>query len=281
MRRTRTVRRMGQRTAVIGDVGGHADTLVEALTDLGWEEASASLPAGLTIVQVGDLVHRGPDSHQVVQTVDRTMRRNPGRWIQLMGNHEAQYVIEKSFLWEEELDTETIAILTSWWSDGALQLAHHVPGGEQGLLVTHAGLTAGCWRHLEKPKNARQAAEVINQAGRTGEPSVFEPGLMLTGRRNTSAGVLWAEDGEELLMGWIATGEAVPFDQIHGHSNAYNWSSGRFRSNLVRSALEGRLHIDRSRRHMETLVGGRKFTGVDPGHGRQPATRWSPLVITH
>lgn len=265
---------------MIGDVGGHAEELERALTGLGWHPETAELPQDLTVVQTGDLIHRGPDSTRAVRIADTTMRRNPGQWIQLMGNHEAQYAIETSFLWDEKLPEETLNTVIGWWETGDMQLAHSIPAGE-GLLVTHAGLTAGCWALLGKPTDTCTAAAAINQAGRAGESCVFEPGRMLTGRRNISAGVLWAEDGEELLMGWIAAKDVPPFDQVHGHSSSYNWSSGRFGSNLVRGALEGRLHIDRSRRHMETLIAGRRFTGVDPGHGRQAAARWSPLIVSH
>ena len=48
------------RVAVIGDVGGHADQLRKVLRELGAE--SEQLPSDLIVIQVGDLVDRGPDS---------------------------------------------------------------------------------------------------------------------------------------------------------------------------------------------------------------------------
>lgn len=44
------------------------------------------------ICQVGDLIHKGPDSSAVVALVDQIIDSNPGRWVQLLGNHEAQYL---------------------------------------------------------------------------------------------------------------------------------------------------------------------------------------------
>ena len=58
----------GARVAVIGDVGGHLAELRRELVRLGADEETGELPDDLTIVQVGDLVHRGPDSAGVVSS---------------------------------------------------------------------------------------------------------------------------------------------------------------------------------------------------------------------
>ena len=97
---------IGHRVAVIGDVGGHLSELRRELVRLGADEETGELPADLTIVQVGDLVHRGPDSAGVVRLVDRHLRARPGQWIQLVGNHEAQYLTAPAFAWPERLDEE-------------------------------------------------------------------------------------------------------------------------------------------------------------------------------
>ena len=51
-----------RRVAVIGDVAGHLDELQTELVRLGADGATLELPAGLQVIQVGDLIHRGPDS---------------------------------------------------------------------------------------------------------------------------------------------------------------------------------------------------------------------------
>lgn len=78
--------------AVFGDLSGHLEPLLGALDELGVDLATACVPDGLVIVQVGDLVHHGPDGDSIVALVDRLLHQNPGRWAQLLGNHEAQHV---------------------------------------------------------------------------------------------------------------------------------------------------------------------------------------------
>src|SRR5215470_18849911 len=110
------------RVAVIGDVGGHADQLREALARLGTDgdeprlpggaqaepgfggaEHPPRLPEGLTVIQVGDLVDRGPDSTGVLDLVGRYLEEQPDQWIQLAGNHEAQYLPGGTPFWRERL----------------------------------------------------------------------------------------------------------------------------------------------------------------------------------
>lgn len=79
--------------AVLGDVGGHLAALRAELTRLGVPDGGdGPIPADLTVVQVGDLVHRGPESDAVVALVDRHLSATPRRWLQVVGNHEAFYL---------------------------------------------------------------------------------------------------------------------------------------------------------------------------------------------
>ena len=110
------------RIAVIGDVGGHAEPLRHELARLG-ARPDGSLPEDLIVVQVGDLIHRGPDSAQVVNIVDRYLRTQPGQWIQLIGNHEAHYLQPPVFVWPETLSRKHIRILNRWWQNGAAAVA--------------------------------------------------------------------------------------------------------------------------------------------------------------
>src|ERR1700755_2285929 len=80
------------RVAVIGDVGGHLLELEAALASLGATGGDHRLPDDLTVVQVGDLIDRGPDSAGVLDLVDRYLDNQPAQWVQLIGNHEAQYL---------------------------------------------------------------------------------------------------------------------------------------------------------------------------------------------
>ncbi|WP_258953386.1 metallophosphoesterase [Lentzea californiensis] len=75
--------------AAIGVVGGHADQLRRALRELG---------AGLVVIQVGDLVDRGPDSLGVLHAVRERLGTG---WVQLVGNHEAQYLPGSEAFWPD------------------------------------------------------------------------------------------------------------------------------------------------------------------------------------
>lgn len=268
------------KTVVIGDVGGQLDALETALCEAGVVVSERRIPEEVRVIQVGDLVHRGPDSRGVVRLVDELMQENPGRWVQLMGNHEAQYCVEEVFEWREKLDDESIATLRRWWHDGVLELATTVPTGAGSVLVTHAGLTAGCWRQLGEPQNAEDAATLINAARGVERSVVWNAGAMLERWVRKDAGVLWAESGTELLMPWVERGE-MPFSQVHGHSSAFEWSANRWRNEEVRRALRERAvsRADQQRRILKVNIGEHCVWGIDPGHGREPASRWQPLVL--
>src|SRR6478735_10051467 len=112
----------GMRIAVIGDVGGHANPLRHELARLG-AHPDGSLPEDLIVVQVGDLIHRGPDSAQVVDMIDGYLRTQPAQWIQLIGNHEAHYLQAPVFAWPETLSRKHIRILNRWWQNGTAVVA--------------------------------------------------------------------------------------------------------------------------------------------------------------
>lgn len=284
------------RLAVIGDVGGHLDALEEALWSLGADPEAAELPDDLVVCQVGDLVHRGPDSPGVVGLVDRLMAQNPGRWVQLAGNHEAQYLQPPRFKWYEALPDETVATLRRWWEDGSMQLAAAFetdgvevrrPGGEREtvgageLLVTHAGLTAGLWKRLGAPRTAAEAARLVNEGRHEETSPVWDSGRMLDSL-NRSAGVVWAEAANEVYDSWRRA-EAVPFHQAHGHSSAMWWGRMRWSSPAEEWRKDERygvlLHADPMTKHVRAELGGGVLWGVDPGHGVTPVMRWAPLVL--
>lgn len=96
------------------------------------------------IVQVGDLVHRGPGSHLVVGLVDGLLRSNPSQWVQLVGNHELPYVLGYPRFYPEVVDSGTAGILRGWFREGLLRFGF---AGEDGAgreyVVSHAGVSAG------------------------------------------------------------------------------------------------------------------------------------------
>lgn len=261
------------RIAVIGDIGGHLTELREALISLGADPDSDTLPTDLTIIQVGDLIHRGPDSTGAVALVDRYLTANPARWIQLIGNHEACHLGQPLFP-HDELDPETVATLHRWNDTGLLRLGVALSTSTGPVLVTHAGLTHELWRQLGRP-----ATPVVAVTALTARLDLAcRPGRMLADTTGTG-GVLWAEAGHELYLSWLRAeqgGFTAPFGQVHGHSTAYRWTAGRA---TAPSEIADRLHTDQARRHVHITLAGQLFTGIDPGFGAHADGRWAPLTL--
>jgi len=75
-------------TVFIGDVHGHAPTLLALLAQLDWKQRDRRLtgPGGQKLVFVGDLIDRGPQNLRTVEIVRDLVER--GDALCLMGNHE-------------------------------------------------------------------------------------------------------------------------------------------------------------------------------------------------
>lgn len=263
--------RLPSRVAVIGDVGGHLTELEAELTRLGADPGRGVIPPDLVVVQVGDLVHRGPDSEHVVALVDRCLHVSPGHWIQLVGNHEAHYLRRPVFDWPQRIDHHAIDTLRSWWATGAMCAATVVTHQEEDLLVTHAGLTVRFWRDvLGSPTEARAAAEALNSMARTGVDVLFRGGSMLGGGpARLDAGPLWARAATELVPGWLL--EPMPFGQVHGHSSVYDWEREQFRAE---QPIPYCTDLDPEGGHETTHLDGGVIVGVDPGHGPRARNGW-------
>lgn len=79
----------GERVYAIGDVHGCADELATLLAMIS-EDHEARGPANLTVIFLGDLVNRGPDSARAVRLVRDLLASGTGRLIK--GNHEEIFV---------------------------------------------------------------------------------------------------------------------------------------------------------------------------------------------
>ena len=268
-----------QRVAVIGDIGGHHKELLTALVDLGADPEKATLPPDLAVVQVGDLLHRGPDSPGVIALVDEIMARQPDQWVQLVGNHEAQYLTEQPrFEWDELLDPNTVATVQRWWRAGQMQLAAAIGSAEGDWLVTHAGLTRGFWhRFLGRPSSAATAATALNSLIRTSSAKVmFRGGLMITGKPDHSAGPIWAAAGDELAVSWLDGPDEPPFHQVHGHSTIVDWNHRRWQAPPRVTELAA---VDHEARHSAIKVGQRWQVSIDPAFGKIAHSSWKPFLI--
>ncbi|GAA2691654.1 metallophosphoesterase [Actinoplanes palleronii] len=241
------------RIVIVGDVGGCAEQLERVVLPLADDPDTV-------VVQVGDLVDRGPDSSAVLRLVEE--RLPTGRWIQLLGNHEAQYLGGARF-WRQELAVDDAARLTTWWLREWLRVAAAVrtADGEE-LLLCHAGLTVDTWRELGAPVTASTAAGLLNT----------RPEPLLWGYD----GPLWAEAGSRLYPSWLDDIEALPFSQVHGHSTVVDFTTEGY---VCEERIRARTTVDWAARHTMTRVSGGRFVGVDPKHGTSGAPRWAPLVL--
>lgn len=256
------------RVVVIGDVGGHPGELRRALACVG--AVDDALPEDVTVVQVGDLVDRGPDSAGVLALVARIVDRQPDRWVQLAGNHESQYLPGGFRFWSEALSDKDSRLLAEWWVRGTMAVAAAVRTADgDDFLVTHAGLTVACWDELGQPATAAAAARLLNA----------RPPLVWRGNdvgMNRAAGPLWAEAGWELCEPWLDHRGLVPFGQVHGHSSLVRYADRTWR---CPGRVRQRATVDWQARQVRVRVGGRLFIGVDPKHGRNGAPEWEPLVL--
>lgn len=263
------------RVAVIGDVGGHIDPLVQLLDTLGVGVGDDIVwPEDLHVIQVGDLVHRGPSSAEVVNLVGDLLER--GVWTQIVGNHEQLYVDRPVFGWDEIIAEAAQDLLRSWWADGRLRPGAVVtePSGEE-WLITHAGLTAGFWLHgLGGPASAADAVDALTEAAADG--ALWHPGTMLLGSDDDNAGPVWAAAGTEVYPSWPRSGADLPFSQVHGHSSAFDWNRDRW---AAEAWIRPRITLDPERRHAEFTHTGHRIVGIDPGHLAEAAAPFSPFVI--
>jgi hypothetical protein len=266
----------GGRTAVIGDVGGHTEDLRRELARLGADPDTGRLPDDLTVIQVGDLIHRGPDSAGVVELVDGYLRQQPQQWIQLVGNHEAQYLRAPAFDWPERLEGPVVETLRRWWADGQMLAAVSVATPDETFLVTHAGLTRGFWHAvLDRLVVAESVAAALNSLIGNHEDVLFNAGHMLARRKpDPMAGPIWAAAATELVPSWI--GSRMPFSQIHGHASIFDWQQRRFRGPDEVTRVTD---VDEEAKHETSTLEGGRIIGIDPGHSARAQDSWRAWVV--
>jgi hypothetical protein len=239
---------------IIGDVGGCASQLADAVE-------SVLDDVETVVIQVGDLIDRGPDSHGVLALVGDRFERAPERWIQLAGNHESQDLGAERF-WPQRLSNADGALLRAWWLRDRTRVAAAVRTAEgEEFLVTHAGLTVDSWQRLGAPVTATTAADLLNTRP---DDVLWDDG-----------GPLWAE-ASTVYGSWLDATDPVPFGQVHGHSSIVDFRRGQW---VCPERIRYRSTVDWDARHTTTRVHGARFVGVDPKHGRTGALKWAPLTL--
>ncbi len=102
----------GERIYAIGDVHGRRDCLDDLLVRIG-EDDRARGPSRTTLVLLGDLVDRGPESRGVIERLSQLAKLRP--CVFLMGNHEEVFI-------------------DAWEGDEAAARLFHRIGGRETLL---------------------------------------------------------------------------------------------------------------------------------------------------
>lgn len=244
---------------------------------------SRVIPPGLVIVQVGDLVHKGPESDACVALADSLLRTNPEHYVQLVGNHEAHYLGGPSVSGRAgvvEVSSETRATLERWWETGLMRVAFPASDTEEfgPTLVTHGGLTAGFYREIGSPNTVEAAAKLLNNMA--GEPrAVFRPGALMTGEIDYAAGPLCPRSGAELAASWLEEG-AIPYSQVHGHEGVWWWPNNDYHDD-VPQGVRDIANRDEHRRFSWVTIGGRVLYSVDPvlGGTMPKGFLGAPLVL--
>lgn len=219
--------------AVLGDVGGQTKVYEEALCSIGVDPDKGILPKDLDLIQVGDVVRMNPsphlDSRGCMEISDRLLRNNPGRFVQLLGNHDLALLGgAHDPHWKIEDLPISRFILEQWWSEKLPSLAVSLSssvGDDDDILVTHAGMGYNYWKSVSGA-DALETAKALNARVGTNVPDWEVPGHLVTGVDNPDADTAWALVGAEFHATWID--REMPFNQIHGHACMLHWDTKEF-----------------------------------------------------
>lgn len=191
---------MSRRVAILGDIHGHYNILAKVLHHLGADVTSRRLPDAITVIQVGDMVHKGPDSAKVLDVCARFARANPGRWYQLMSNHESSHLLGVAYdncVGCANPELEITNSLRELHSQSLLFAAVALQAQDRWWIVTHAGLTVGLWRELgEEPPTT--TVEGLNAMLWSDPFNFVRPGALRGYPPSGHADPLWAEVGFEV-----------------------------------------------------------------------------------
>lgn len=279
------------KTYLFGDVGGHSKQFFAALEDIGVDLERKSIPSDVRIVQVGDLIHKGPSTTELVEVVDALMYANSEQWVQLLGNHEFQHLGGFRF-WNCDCDRELVHTLRKWRKDRMIKNAFaftHEPTAQTNVtqtLVTHAGLTFSNWKHMAPFEDAMEVAAALN-AG-LDLVDLASAGVMMGKSARSMASPIWAASTIEVYPGWVDT-VPMPFNQVHGHTIPYEWSRREWFDKRTPKLYSKSIRVNERDRFVwfnpGTLssygsAGSGVFFGIDPGFAeREPNIVKQPFLL--
>lgn len=279
--------------AVFGDVGGHLPQFLRGLASLGVQFDPVFIPEDLIIIQVGDLIHKGPYSNQAIELSELFLSSDvSSQWIQLFGNHELQHVDAGPVFWKGcDCAESTLAILRRWWAEGVAHTAAGLVGGQhnKGLateetVITHSGLTYPFANFVLEDMSARGIVAKLNAMQVQGSKLLGRAGAHLYGGAGDPfVGPFWGLGTQEVYSTWTTDYSpflipryspdgvelfrgGMPFNQIHGHSTAFLWDRRMWRATTDKyfRRLMNAYQDSRYTRYRPDALSG-SFLGVDPG----------------
>lgn len=123
---------------IVGDIHGEHDALCALLRHLGYD-AGGRHPEGRTLVFVGDLCDRGPDSPAVIEHVQRLM--DAGRACAVIGNHEINLLREEAkdgsgWAYARRANGQTLLVVSNFYGEPVeFALPAELQSGEGRLLL--------------------------------------------------------------------------------------------------------------------------------------------------
>lgn len=275
---------------VFGDTGGHAVQLLSSLEAIGVDLENFIIPDDVRIIHLGDLIHKGPMSKELVEIVNMLIVNNPNRWVQILGNHEFQHIEGSPYFWKCDCSFKEVDVINEWFETGKAAASfgldtHKIESlevsakpklvlPETGILFTHAGLTNQWWNALERPVSPVEASRLINML-----PSdiVTTAGEMLGVRGY--AGPVWAVGNTEVFNSWVSSEADMPFLQFHGHTTSYVWRMGKWwRNDAGFKEFRQATKLNPESRAVITSVANNFMIGIDPGYAKTADTKMQPFV---
>lgn len=278
------------RNIVMSDTGGWLPQLLNSFDELGINAEESTMPPDLRVLHCGDLIHKGPFSSQLLAIVTGLMVRNPGQWIQLMGNHEAQHIPGAPRFWNCDCSPSDVGLMNLLLEEHMMKPTHaivdmdsdfNVPGHPDlrvptvEILFSHGGLTGGFW---DWATNAEQDVEEVScKLNAMPIQEITVPGIMLGENRPASrVGPVWAVGNTEVFQSWRGMGATdMPFTQFHGHTTSYSYDWRKWWPGLDQFKRSTVLVPDS--RAVVTELNNNLMLGVDPGFNeREPRIQKQP-----
>ncbi len=213
-----------RRLVALGDVHGQFEELVKILRAAKFMDEEQNWCGGKNrLVQIGDVLDRGPSSLKVTALLDKLQVQaavEGGEVIRLVGNHELELMMENYLISEfqrseaEQMRTKLISQVLS----GDLKAAY----AYKGFLFTHAGVTNKLYKifqmQLDDP-NAANLAILINLIFKESikhsffKHPIFNVSVSRQGP-DRFGGIFW-EDLEDLVSSYP---KGSPVWQVFGHT---------------------------------------------------------------